>query len=211
MAKNSKGKKIYNDNELETLRNDEFLRIKESCNKLDGVFDGNLSCLDRFINSRLAICVNASAKIGRYSPTVLYKSSLSDDEIKNLKEPDYIKLYDFNSKLNDGLIEELLPVMNKLVFVESQTVTSVCEWLACEHKEPVKVKKNYLLSYLMFLLADKGLICSNWQKVAEEMEVFVNKEILTQKNLSKCLSEARKKRGKIINNEIFEAVEGLKR
>lgn len=211
MAKNSKGKKIYSDNELEHLRNDEFLRFKENCNKLAELDTRNLSCLDRFNNSRLAICVDAAAKIGRYSHTVLYESSLTDEEIRYLKEPDHIKIYDFKSKLNDGHIKELLPVMNKLIFVESQTVESVCEWLACEHKEPVRVKKNYLLSYLMYLLAERGLICGNWQKVAEEMRVFANNELLTKTNLSKCLSEARKRRGSIINKEIFNAVEGLKR
>ena len=213
MAKNNKGKKIYKDSELETLRNDELLRFKRICNKIANSLADNPTCFDSFKDSRLAICADTSARIGRYDPMLLYKSTLTDDEIKELKEPDYIKTYDFQSKLNEGHIRELLPVMNNLIFVESQTVASVRQWLACEHKEPVKVKKNYLLSYFMYLLADKGLICGNWQKVAEEMRVFKNKEILTQKNLSKCLAVARirKKADATINIDIKEAVERLKR
>jgi hypothetical protein len=209
MGKNSKGKKIYKDSELETLRNDEVLRLDGMINKIGKVMADNPTCLDSFKDSRLAICTDTSARIGRYDAMLLYNSSLTDDEIKDLKEPAYKKIYDFQSKLNEGHIRELLLVMNDLVFVETQTVASVRQWLACEHKEPVRVRKNYLLAFLMDSLAEKGFICRNWQKVAEEMKVFTNKKILTQKNLSKCLHNAVTKYG--TNNIIYNTVKGLKR
>ena len=133
---------------------------------------------------------------------------------------DRVESMDFRSVLTDEQIKSLLPVMNDYVFVEAQTLDSVRLWLRCEVTEPVKVKNNGLLAFLMYLLSHDNYICSNWQKVAQERKVFVGSQggLLTQKGLSKAMSLMAKRKnypmsyngGYLLNNEIYNAVEGLK-
>ncbi len=143
----------------------------------------------------------------------------SDDELKNLVQEasnvyqDVETGLDFRSSLTNEQIVSLLPVMNELIFVEIQSLESVKRWLCCTNTEPVQVRNNGLLGYLLRLLSYGDYICSNWQKVAEENKVFSGSQgnVITQKEFSKALSSMQKRIGNtILNEEIKHAVDRLR-
>lgn len=214
MGKYSKGTRYY-DEELEkkiAAAEEELLKDFE---KLKEEY---LSAIERLkcsgVFNRMKLIADVSAGTG-YNQRAL--ECLTNDELRRLLTPQEKVKYSFRSKLGKREIEILLPVANEIVFSEQQTAESMLEWLACEHKEPIRVKKNYFVAYMMYLLAKDGWICTNWQKVAEEMKVFGNKTTLTQKNISKCLTEATRRYGghfvgdTILNQGIYDAVKRLKR
>jgi hypothetical protein len=133
------------------------------------------------------------------------------------KEPK--PLQDFQSKLTDGQIRELLPLINKYVFVEKQTTNSVNEWLRCKNKEPLQVKSNGLLAFLLNVLQAYDFICRNCQKVAADNKTFVSMrgKVLNQKDLSKAQSKLAQKVGYkkeerdiyAINSHIYNKVREL--
>ena len=128
-------------------------------------------------------------------------------EIKQKPKPKQ----DFKSSLNDDEIRELLPLVNKYVFVEKQTLESVKEWLGCRNKEPLQVKSNGMIAYLLNVLQHFDFICRNCQKVATENHTFqsTNGKILNQKDLSKALSVLAKKNGfKKEEREIYSLFTG---
>ena len=214
MGKYSKGTRYYDEElekkiaaaEEELLKN--FEKLKEEY----------LSAIERLESSegfkRMQLIANVSAATG-YDQRAL--ECLTNEELRRLLTPQEKVKYSFQSKLKKRQIEILLPVANEVVFSEQQTAESMLEWLACEHKEPIRVKKNYLAAYMMYLLAKDGWVCTNWQKVAEEMKVFGNKTTLTQKNISKCLTQATRRYGGhfvgdvILNEKISDAVKRLER
>lgn len=124
---------------------------------------------------------------------------------------------DFESKLTREQILQLLPVMNNYIFVEKQSVESVNMWLRCENEEPVKVKDNGLLAYLLHLLQKGNYICFDCQGIAEEGKVFVGLrgKILTKSNLSKSMTYLVHKMGypikgdNVLNEDVYNAVMGL--
>lgn len=124
---------------------------------------------------------------------------------------------DFESILTREQIEELLPVMNNYIFVEKQSVESVNRWLKCENEEPVKVKNNGLLAYLLHLLQKENYICFDCQGVAEEGKVFIGLRggLLTKSNLSKSMTHLVHKLGypikgdNVLNKDIYDAIKGL--
>ena len=214
MGNYSKGTRYY-DEDLEkkiAAAEEELLKDIEKMNEeclsaLEG-----WECSEEF--KRMQLISDVAAATGN-NPWAL--ECLTNDELRRLMTPQEKVKYSFRSKLGKREIEILLPVANEVVFSEQQTAESMLEWLACEHKEPIRVKKNYLAAYMMYLLAKDGWICANWQKVAEEMKVFGNKTTLTQKNISKCLTEATRRYGGhfvgdvILNEKIYDSVKRLKR
>lgn len=122
---------------------------------------------------------------------------------------------DFQSTMTDYEIRQLLPLINKYVFVESQTTESVKEWLCCRNKEPLRVKKNGMIAYLLSILQQKGFICWNPQKVAADNKTFmsINGKILNQKDLSKAQSVLAKKvsdKSSKINEPLYNKVQMMR-
>lgn len=220
MAKRSKGEEHrIIDEKLQSKLNNAELELrrfhKQQHESLrSGVESGKINLSDIFRPTsefeRLKRIADTSACSG-YSISALMRSNLTDDELETICAPEKVITYTFMSKLETQHIKALLPVVNDLVFAEPQTLESMAEWLECKHHKRVRVKKNYLLAYLMSLLANDGWICHNWQKVAEEMNVFESKKgtELKHSDLSKCLSKANQKY-KTINSDIYDVVKGLK-
>ena len=147
---------------------------------------------------------------------------LMEDDINFSDVYDYINT--FESRLTDEQITRLLPVINKYVFTDIQTVESVHEWLACENEKPVRVKDLSQLCFLLNLLRENDYICRNAQTVAEENKTFVGRrgKIVTQRSLTTSLSKkfvdinGHRKDGiqirdgmYILNQEMLDAVEAL--
>ena len=124
----------------------------------------------------------------------------------------------FESTLTDAQIEKLLPVINKYVFSDPQTVKSVREWMDGKNQQAVKVKDIAELCNLLNLLRDNGYICGNAQTVADENKTFVGGKgnHITQKNLTASLYKKRKKDehgrydiNQIINEDILSVIKEL--
>lgn len=126
---------------------------------------------------------------------------------------DYI--LDFDCKLTDKQIELLLPVVNRDVFEDTQTVRSMREWLRCENVEPVKVKDNAQLCNLLNELRRFRMVCENAQMVASENGTFMGKRgnVLTQQNLSASLTKWKRVRNiyrdEVLNTDLRKILEGF--
>ncbi len=123
---------------------------------------------------------------------------------------------DFEPTLTDEQIKILLPVINKYVCVDPQTIESVREWLVCDNLEPVRVKSNAQLCCLLNELSKGGYICGNAQTVAEQNETFAGMrgKVITQSNMTASLRKYWRVRGVIepsgtISEEMKQAVEAL--
>jgi hypothetical protein len=122
----------------------------------------------------------------------------------------------FEATLTDAQIEILLPVVNKYVFSDLQTVESMREWLECRNMEPVKVKDIAELCYFLNLLRDHGYICGNAQTVAKENKTFVGGrgKHITESSLTASLTKRfgghyQRAKNPILNKEMFDTVEAL--
>lgn len=137
-------------------------------------------------------------------------------EARNIYKDVEIDL-NFGSKLSREQVGSLVHVLNEKCFFEQQSVDDVAALFLCEHKAPVKVKSNALVSYFFGELCRDGWICQNWQKVAEERKCFVGLRgnLLTRKTLSNAPTKYCRARGMqttaILEKAIYEAVRQLKR
>ena len=149
-----------------------------------------------------------------------YKLYVEYWEYSEMDEEHYKMVYDtrysFEATLTDAQIEKLLPVINKYVFSDSQTVESMREWLECRNQEPVRVKDIAELCNLLNLLRDHGYICGNAQTVAEDNKTFVGGRgrPITQRSLTASLTKkfgggCKRTRNPILNKDILESVEAL--
>jgi hypothetical protein len=134
-------------------------------------------------------------------------------------ESHFAMVYDtrssFEATLTDAQIEKLLPVINKYVFSDLQTVESMREWLECRNRD-VKVKDIAELCNLLNLLRDHGYICGNAQTVAEENETFIGGRgrPITKSSLTASLTKRyggyyQRAKNPILNKEIYDAVKAL--
>lgn len=204
----------------------------------DGNEDLLKSMIEKRSNSKIEICIDNNVGLSQLASAIKsipeeierpvhwymdmsmkYGLSPYDDAIR-LSAPRHIIVKtkkDFESKLTREQIEELLPVMNNYIFVEKQSVESVNRWLKCENEEPIKVKNNGLLAYLLYLLQKENYICFDCQGVAEKGKVFIGLRgrLLTKSNLSKSMTHLVHKMGypikgdNILNKDIFDAIKGL--
>ncbi|MBR2232372.1 MAG: hypothetical protein IJ891_08430 [Prevotella sp.] len=107
----------------------------------------------------------------------------------------YKRYLDWECTLNEKQVEVLLPVMNKYIFAEAQSVDVAERLFRCELDEPIKVKNGTNLTFFMEKLCDEGFLDKRWKKACEENRTFVGNRgaILTAKTLalrkSRMLSE----------------------
>lgn len=130
-----------------------------------------------------------------------------------LKIPQVIEIpIDFSSNLTDEQITRLLPILTSVVRMKAYDVDNVREWLECRNREPLTAKNIGLLSYLLYLLSSESYICQNWQHVASERKVFCsrNGKTLTRIDFAAALAKLKKRTEKKPDEEIFDAVMGLK-
>ena len=175
------------------------------------------------VENRTSTMAQISALTGADLDDVLIVcQGIPDDELKavsnGFREEESIT---FNSQLSDIQIMRLLPVFNALVSLKTQSLTCIKEMLECRNTEPVKVKSNALLAYMMYMLSSEDYICQNWQHVATIQNVFCSKngKILNQKDFSKALSVWAKRFSYPVddvgiyklNTDIYNIVVGLKR
>ena len=164
-----------------------------------------------------------ASAIGLDSLSVSWSLSpfLTDDELERaakesrLLYQERIDPMDFNSTLTDEQIKSLLPMMNKYVFKEAQTLESVKRWLKRETEFPVPVKNNGNLALMLRTMSDCGLICSNWAQVAENSRVFVSKtkKIISASNLTTSLNRLLLSKNQDINKQqslIENSIRGVK-
>ncbi len=135
-------------------------------------------------------------------------------------ESNFAMVYDnrssFEATLTDAQIEILLPVVNKYVFSDLQTVESMREWLECRNMEPVKVKDIAELCNLLNLLRDCGYICGNAHTVAKDNKTFVGGrgKPITRSSLTASLTKRygdhyQREKNPILNKEIYDTVKAL--
>ncbi len=99
--------------------------------------------------------------------------------------------YNFGDNLSDKQIIKLLPVMNKYIFGENQTLSSVRRWLDCKAPQPIIVKNATLLCLMLQELRGNDMICYNWQDVAGTNKTFASNrgKILTAQGLANRCSK----------------------
>lgn len=99
--------------------------------------------------------------------------------------------YTFDGRLTNEQIIKVLPVMNKYIFEDWQTLASVKQWLGCKSTQPIAVKNATLLCLLMQELRNNEYICYNWQDVAGVNKTFVSNrgKILTAQGLANRCSK----------------------
>lgn len=78
----------------------------------------------------------------------------------------------------------LLPILNDNCFVEAQTTKGLQE--VFEGKRTAKVRNIGILAYILRRLAERDLICADWQHQAEANKMFVsvNGIVITAKKFS---------------------------
>lgn len=76
------------------------------------------------------------------------------------------------SSLTTQQLCNLLPILNDNCFVEAQTANELQE--VFEGKRTAKVRNIGILAYILKKLAQRGLICSDWQLQAEANKMFVS-------------------------------------
>ena len=76
------------------------------------------------------------------------------------------------SSLTAQQLANLLPILNDNCFVEALSVYDLQEVL--EGKRTAKVKNIGVLAYILKRLAERGLICDDWQLQAERQKMFVS-------------------------------------
>ena len=204
-------KKYVNAKDIIKKKN-EILRMREETNKK--IFEQtriwNFKKIGEIVNPKYRWLETQAIKFG-YSP-----HDINFLRIANKYAPKVINTqirYDFESKLIDAQIIELLPVANNKIFVEEQTVESIKLFLACKHNQPLMVKKNWAIAYFLHLLSYHGFICQNYQKVASEMKVFksIKGKTLVRQDFSKALATKRKNASAILDTDIFNIITDLKR
>lgn len=208
----------------------------------DGNEDLLKSMIEKRSNSKIEICIDNNVGLSqltsaiksipeeierpvRWSMDMSMKYGLTpyDDAIRRTI-PKYkiiqTKL-DFECTLTDWQIKTLLPVVNAKIFIEEQTIDNFKLLMSCEHNHPVRVRRNWAVTYFLYMLYSCGFVCQNYQKVASEMKVFESRfgNILAESDLSKAFSVADKSKGyprdkeniSMLDLDIYNAVKGLKR
>ena len=88
------------------------------------------------------------------------------------------------SSLTAQQLANLLPILNDNCFVEAQTAKGLQEIF--EGKRTAKVRNIGVLAYILRRLAERDLICGDWQHQAETNKMFVsvNGIVITAKKFS---------------------------
>lgn len=88
------------------------------------------------------------------------------------------------SSLTAQQLANLLPILNDNCFVEAQTAKGLQE--VFEGKRTAKVRNIGVLAYILRRLAERDLICGDWQHQAEANKMFVsvNGIVITAKKFS---------------------------
>lgn len=180
------------DQEIQSISESQTL-LSEQMNELKRVVATNAKNGDYSLDDVTKMWLRLAKDLKRQGEKIKVLARNVKQEIKQKPKPKQ----DFKSSLSDDEIRELLPLVNKYVFVEKQTLESVKEWLGCRNKEPLQVKSNGMIAYLLNVLQHFDFICRNCQKVATENHTFqsTNGKILNQKDLSKAQSVLAKKNG----------------
>lgn len=76
------------------------------------------------------------------------------------------------SSLTAQQLANLLPILNDNCFVEAQTAKGLQE--VFEGKRTAKVKNIGVLAYILRRLAERDLICADWQLQVERQKMFVS-------------------------------------
>lgn len=88
------------------------------------------------------------------------------------------------SSLTANQLANLLPILNENCFVEALSVYDLQEVL--EGKRTAKVRNIGILAYILRRLAERDLVCGDWQHQAETNKMFVsvNGIVITAKKFS---------------------------
>jgi len=178
--------------EIQSINESQAL-LSEQMNELRRVVATIAKCGDYSLDDVTKMWLRLAKDLKRQGEKIKVLAENVKQEIEQNPKPKQ----DFKSSLTDDEIRELLPIINKYVFVEKQTLASVKEWLYCRNKEPLRVQSNGMIAYLLNVLQHFAFICRNCQKIATENHTFqsINGKILNQKDLSKALSVLAKKNG----------------
>lgn len=76
------------------------------------------------------------------------------------------------SSLTAQQLANLLPILNDNCFVEAQTANELQE--VFEGKHTAKVRNIGILAYILRRLAERDLICADWQLQTERQKMFVS-------------------------------------
>lgn len=76
------------------------------------------------------------------------------------------------SSLTANQLANLLPILNDYCFVEALSVNELQE--VFEGKRTAKVRNIGIWAYILKRLAERGLICGDWQLQAERQKMFVS-------------------------------------
>lgn len=76
------------------------------------------------------------------------------------------------SSLTAQQLANLLPILNDNCFVEAQTANELQE--VFEGKRTAKVRNIGILAYILRRLAERDLICADWQLQTERQKMFVS-------------------------------------
>ena len=76
------------------------------------------------------------------------------------------------SSLTAQQLTNLLPILNDNCFVEAQTANELQE--VFEGKRTAKVRNIGILAYILRRLAERDLICADWQLQTERQKMFVS-------------------------------------
>lgn len=180
------------DQEIQSISESQTL-LSEQMNELKRVVATIAKSGDYSLNDVTKMWLRLAEDLRRQGEKIKVLARDVKQEIKQKPKPKQ----DFKSSLTDDEIRALLPLVNKYIFVEKQSLASVKDWLCCRNKEPLQVKSNGMIAYLLNVLQHFDFICRNCQKVATENHTFqsTNGKILNQKDLSKALSVLAKKNG----------------
>lgn len=180
------------DQEIQSISESQTL-LSEQMNELKRVVATIAKSGDYSLNDVTKMWLRLAKDLRRQGEKIKVLARDVKQEIKQKPKPKQ----DFKSSLTDDEIRALLPLVNKYVFDEKQTLESVKEWLRCRNKEPLRVQSNGMIAYLLNVLQHFDYISRNCQKVAAENHSFqsTNGKILNQKDLSKALSVLAKKNG----------------
>lgn len=162
--------------------NEEEYTPQEVIKHINGILTGEydkklMKCYGKLAESDLAYhdAINAFYEV---SPKLAMKYLHPNGYDKILKEK-----IPFSS-LTDNQLLALLPILNKNCFVEALSVYELQE--VFEGKRTAKVRNIGVLAYILRRLAERDLICGDWQHQAEANKMFVsvNGIVITAKKFS---------------------------